>query len=116
MVVSVPFPLQAPIRPLEAPLSTKEEMVAYATKEAQKAKISPTEVLGTIECESGWDHLAEGDGHTSFGLAQLHNPESDWGLTKEQTRNPRIAIDTMVDAFSRGEQRRWTCWRDLYAK
>ena len=116
MAVSVPLQLQAPIRPPEAPLSTKEEMVAYATKTAQEAKINPTEVLGTIECESGWNSLAEGDGNTSFGLAQLHHPESDWGLTREEAKNPRVAIDTLVDAFSRGEQRRWTCWRDKYGK
>jgi len=115
MVVSVPFPLQAPIRPQEAPLSTKQEMVAYASKEAQKAKISPTEVLGTIECESGWNPTATGDRGRSHGLAQIFSPAHP-NVSLAQAEDPKWSIDFMVKSFEEGHASMWTCHRELYGK
>lgn len=111
-----PVTLQAPITPLEAPLSTKEEMVAYATKEAQKAGIDPTRVIKTIECESSWNTSARGDGGHSRGLSQIHDMYHP-KVTDEMADNPRFAIDFIIGEFAEGNQRMWTCARTLgYSK
>jgi len=88
--------------------------VAYATKQAQEAKIRPTEVLGTIQCESNWNPQALGDGGHSRGLSQIHQP-SHPDIAPEQAYDPRFAIDYMVSEMKDGRARQWTCWRNLYS-
>lgn len=81
---------------------------------ANKHNLNVGRFLGTIQCESNWDIEAVGDNGTSFGLAQLHHPERDWGITIEQAKIPEVALEIMADAWVKGEQGRWTCWRTLY--
>lgn len=92
-------------------LTTREEMEAYITREYP---VYAQDITRVIDCESGWDTHAKGDFRhgepTSFGLAQLHNPETDWGLSVEEAYNPKIAIDTMAEAFAKGQQERWSCY------
>lgn len=92
-------------------LTTREEMEAYIRGEYPDYAQDMIRVIG---CESQWDTHAKGDFRngipTSFGLAQLHHPEKDWGLSIEEAFTPKIAIDTMAQAFKRGEQARWSCY------
>ena len=91
--------------------STTQEVAEYV---AEKHHLNVYRFLKTIECESKWDTHAIGDHGTSFGLAQLHYPMRDWGVTKEDAQVPEIALEIMAKAWERGEQRRWSCWTSLF--
>ncbi len=88
-------------------LTTREEMEAYIFREYP---VHAQDMIRVIACESGFNPRAVGDHNTSFGLAQFHHPETDWGLSIEEAFTPKIAIDTMAQAFERGEQERWSCY------
>ncbi len=88
------------------PLSARE----IATREAIKHGLMVDRFLKVIECESQWNTKAVGDHGTSYGLAQLHNPVSDWGVTKEEAMDPEVALPIMAEAWGRGEHTRWSCW------
>jgi hypothetical protein len=107
---------EAPIVPLEAPKWAigAVELRNVATTVATEHGLNVRHFLGTVGCESGWNTEAVGDSGTSFGLAQLHNPVSDWGITIEQAKNPYLALDIMAEAWVRGEETRWTCWVKKY--
>lgn len=87
-----------------------------AVQIANEHNLNVERFLKVIDCESGWNPDAIGDSGTSFGLAQLHQPVRDWGLTIEQAKDPRTALTTMAEAWQRGEASRWTCWRIHYGK
>ena len=96
-------------------LSTAE-LKELALKTANKYHLNSSQFLGTIQCESQWNTKAVGDNGTSFGLAQLHYPERDWGLTVEQAETPQIALETMAIAWTKGLQLKWSCYRILFSK
>lgn len=90
--------------------SPQETAIAIATRH----NLNVGHFLAVINCESGWVIDAEGDHNTSFGLAQLHNPVRDWGITIEQANTPEIALEIMAEAWEKGEQSRWSCYNNLY--
>ena len=103
---------------------TKADMMQIATDEAKAHHLNVDRFLKTIECESfyegiSWNTHAKGDFRngkpTSFGLAQFHNPESDWGITPEEAEDPYIAIPLMAQAWEDDLYPKWSCWRLLYA-
>lgn len=98
-----------------APL-TIEDVQDYASFAAKEHGLNVKHFLGTIECESHWDFEAVGDDGTSFGIAQLHYPSRDWGIATSSAFNPKLSIDIMADSWSKGEARRWSCWKALYGK
>lgn len=70
-----------------------------------------------LECESRFKPDALGDGGTSYGIAQLHKPISDWKIPISTAYNPEASMHIMANAWVRGEAKRWTCyrmWRDHY--
>lgn len=71
------------------------------------------EIETTIQCESGWDVEARGDGGKSRGLSQIH---SGWNphVTDEMAFDPEYALNFIVDGFKRGDERKWSCWRKYY--
>lgn len=97
--------------PITRELSSKEEMVAYATEQALKAQVSPSAVLYVISCESGWNPTAVGDGGSSHGLVQIHEP-SHPDISRETAQDPRWAINYLVSELKQGNGRQWTCYRN----
>ena len=89
------------------PETPKEMAVRIATEHG----LNVPRFLRVIECESGWNVRAVGDNGTSFGLAQLHNVQTDWGMTKEEAFDPETALETMAKAWVRGLESKWTCWK-----
>ena len=83
---------------------------AYASSTATEYGLNVRRFLATIECESGWNPHAVGDAGTSIGLAQLHYPSRDWGISTSTALNPYESIDIMAAAWGRGEAWRWTCF------
>lgn len=106
--------LSAQIHQAEAAELSKDDLVAYATEVAEEHNLNVPHFLAVISCESRWDTHAKGDYvngvPTSFGLAQLHYPQRDWGISIEQAQQPRLAMEIMAKAWERNEYRRWSCW------
>ena len=100
---------------IHAPLYDKDNPEPAIRYWADYFDVSYTELDTTIRCESAYNPAAKGDRvagvYTSFGIAQFHNPETDWGFSKENAHNPDFALPRMARAFSEGEQRRWSCWK-----
>ena len=90
---------------------TKDDLKTLAVGIATAHGLNAKKFLSVIECESGWDTHAVGDHGTSFGLVQIHYPQRDWGITKEQAFEPLRAMEIMANAWERGEARRWSCWK-----
>lgn len=91
-------------------------LVRYATEASEREGINTKDFLATLWCESHWKWNARGDyatstGYTSFGIAQLHYPSRDWGISTSTALNPYVSIDIAAAAFSNGEMHRWTCYR-----
>lgn len=63
--------------------------------------------------ESGWNSDAVGDSGRSFGLAQIHLPAHPH-ITSAQAKDPKFALNFIVDEFKKGNQWKWTCWRAIY--
>ena len=98
------------------PMDTKEEYIEYVYKRASEGGFEPSSVVSTIKCESNFNTNAIGDGGTSFGLVQIHLPAHPH-VTKEEATDPQFALDFIIDAFKKGQQRMWTCARILgYSK
>ena len=98
--------------PIEPPLSSKEEMIEYATVQALQAKISPSTALTVIKCESSWNPKAIGDGGYSHGLVQIHSP-SHPEISIEQAEDPKFAIDFLIYHLKAGNGNMWTCFRHI---
>lgn len=83
-------------------------------------QVNRAELYDTLQCESRFDPAAKGDKiagiYTSFGIAQFHNPEKDWGITKAQAYDPDFSIRLMAKSFHDGKQGRWSCWTQKYGK
>ena len=92
------------------PLTPQE----IAVKVAKEHGLNVDHFLAVVSCESNWNPQAVGDNGTSFGLAQLHNPETDWGLTVKQAEDPETALETMATAWQNNQYQRWSCWNQLY--
>lgn len=114
LFLSIPYVSAAPTQPLAAPTGTKEELIAYATKEAVEANIVPSVAIAVIDCETGgtWNPEIVGDHGTSFGLAQIHLPAHP-DISRETAENPYFAIDFLVRNLKEGKGNMWSCYRNL---
>lgn len=61
--------------------------------------------------ESTWNPNAIGDGGKSHGLVQIYLPAHP-NITKEQAHDPEFAINFIIDEFKKGNEKKWTCWRE----
>lgn len=104
-----------------------------AIEKAKKYNLNQKLFLNTIKCESDFIATSTGDypdgkGNfvpeylapkgaepTSFGVAQLHFPERDWGISTSTAENPEVALEIMAKAWSKGQENKWSCWRQLYS-
>lgn len=97
---------------------TEEELRAYAIEVAEEYNLKTDRFLEVIRCESQWNPNAEGDFRngvpTSFGLAQFHKPQSGWGISIEEAKDPSVALPLMAQAWVDGYAHHWTCWRIKY--
>lgn len=89
---------------------SRDDLKVLATGIATAHGLNVSSFLSTIECESHWDSKAVGDHNTSFGIAQLHNPQRDWGITKEQAFEPLRALEIMATAWENHQERKWSCF------
>lgn len=64
-----------------------------------------------VQCESSFNPDAIGDGGTSFGIAQLHNPSTDWHIATSTALDARQALAIMAEAWVNHEQNRWSCYK-----
>jgi len=86
---------------------------------AEMYNVSADQMKAVITCESNWNptiqslHTNSGGREQSFGLAQIHAP-SHPDVTYEQATDPEFAINFMADAFSKGKQGMWSCYKKLY--
>lgn len=110
---------------------TEASLKSLAIKVAKEHALNVNHFVNTIECESHFNPQATGDypdGHgnfvtkdkapnwshpTSFGIAQLHNPVKNWGLTIKQAETPSIALETMAKAWDNNHANYWSCFRLL---
>lgn len=97
---------------LQVPPTLRE----IANQIAVEHGLNPDQFVTVINCESGFNPNVIGDHGTSFGIAQFHHPERDWGFSTTTAMNPILAMNYMADAWVRGEQARWTCWRTHYGR
>ena len=88
----------------------------FAVHQAEFHHIDVGRFTSTLECESGFQWDAIGDKGTSYGVAQFHAPETDWGFTKESALDPFFAIAKAAEAFENGQASRWSCYKIILAK
>ena len=75
--------------------------------------VSFKEVYRTISCESDFNPDAVGDSGQSRGLVQIHRP-SHPHITDEQAFDPEFALNFIIQESKRGNQWKWTCWRNIF--
>lgn len=81
----------------------------YIAVEAIIAKVDVTMALHIAEAESKFNKEAVGDHGTSFGIWQIHNPQSK-GLTKEQAKDIVFSTTWSMNQLKQGNCRIWsTC-------
>lgn len=114
LFLSIPYVSAAPTRPPQAPQGTKQELIAYATREAVQAHVDPATVLAVINCETGgtWASKIVGDHGQSHGLVQIYAPAHP-DISLEKAEDPYWAIDYLVEELSTGRGSQWTCFREL---
>jgi hypothetical protein len=99
--------------------STAEFIVrSYAVKYG----VSGDEMWDTTKCENPTlnpkqqsNYYRNGEREDSWGNSQINlywHPD----ITKEQAQDPFFAAEFMAKEFSEGNQRKWTCWRNLFGK
>ena len=94
---------------------TQSEIETLISYYSNKHQVNEDEMLATAKCESGLNISAIGDGGLSIGIVQIHLPAHP-EITKEQALNPVFSIDFMAKEFKKGNQWKWTCWRNIFAK
>lgn len=86
--------------------------------------VDAEQMKGTIKCETGgsddpsiqsWVPKKGGpnDREDSWGIAQINLP-AHTDITKEQAQDPDFSVKWMARQFSLGNNRIWTCYRNLY--
>lgn len=100
---------QAPTRTL----TEKEQLVLFTHNEAKKYNIDPIKLQKTIECESGYNKSAAGDGGKSRGVAQIHKR---WhpNVSDKQAFDPYWSVTWAAKRFADGYAKEWTCYRELF--
>lgn len=86
------------------------DLQTYASTTAELYGLDPQLFQDVLECESGFNPNAVGDHGTSWGIAQLHDPETDWQISTSTALDPYLSIRIMARMWARGEAGRWTCW------
>lgn len=87
-------------------------IINYGT-EYGLSQTQENQMMGTIQCESNFDPKARGDDGGSVGLVQidrLYWPKT----TLQEAEDPDYAVSFMANLFSKGEERKWTCWREIF--
>lgn len=107
LLFAYPAHATAPITPVQPPLTNEELAQAIA----HEYGLNEALFKAVVKCESNFNSDAIGDKGTSFGIAQLHNPSADWGIATDTALNANDALNIMAQAWVRGEQNRWTCWK-----
>lgn len=92
-----------------------DELKTLATAEAVDHDLDPKLFLAVVGCESNWDTLALGDNGHSHGLVQIFSPAHP-DITVAEANSPYFSLHYMAEEWSKGDARRWTCWRQLYKK
>lgn len=102
---------------VEYSTSTAEQIVRLAAKQYG---VSGDQMWATTKCENPSlvptqqsNYYQKGKREDSWGNSQINlfwNPE----VTKKQAQDPFFAADFMAQAFSKGHQSRWTCWRSIF--
>jgi soluble lytic murein transglycosylase-like protein len=105
---------------------TLEEIKGLISQYSKKYGVSERQMLGTINCESGFnskavnwnDHHALSNG--SHGIGQFSretftNYSKQIGILNGDPYNPKQAIETMSFMFSLKQQGQWSCWKQLYS-
>lgn len=98
--------------------STKAELMTFALLEAKDHGVSFHEMRVTIDCESGWNPKASNPGDSdggSWGIVQINiGKGAHPDITKEQAFDPEFALDFMAQEFAKGNQWKWSCWKQNF--
>ena len=95
---------------------TRDDVRNYAIEIAKEYGLKTQKFLDVIKCENNFEakgqsnHYYKGVRENSWGVAQFHNPETDWNMTIEEAENPEIALPKMAQAWLDGLAPRWSCW------
>jgi len=89
--------------------------------------VSGHQIIRVIACESEFKSIQSnlkyefsdpsrgiylGEQEKSYGIAMIHLPDNP-AITKEQALDPIFAIEFITSEFSKGNQWKWTCARNL---
>lgn len=100
---------------VEAASLSRDELVAMAMADATAYHLNINHFVSTIACESNFVVDEVGDNGTSFGIVQIHlvaHPD----VSKEEALDPIFALDWAARQWSIGNEKIWTCYRQLYKK
>jgi len=88
-----------------------DELIAF---NAKHYGVSEEVIHTVINCESGYNSNAVGDGGQSYGLVQIHQPSWHKLISIEESLDPAFAIDFLARNLSEGNGHLWTCYRIHY--
>jgi hypothetical protein len=111
----------SPVVLSELPISPNgaQSLIASA---ASKYGVSYIQLYNTLLCESeGFRDIQSQIPHrggpngleNSWGIAQI-NLDYNPNVTRLQALDIKWSINYAAQAFSKGQQSKWTCWRNLY--
>lgn len=112
-------PAGMPLVGLKLPaIESKEEIGAYVLQKDIEGGFNG-QFYQTMRCESaGWQNIQsmviqkDGMREDSWGVVQIHIP-SHPHITKEMALDVRWAVDWAAQEFKRGNEWKWTCYRNL---
>lgn len=100
-----------------APL-TSDDLQVLATNIATEHKLNVDHFKAVINMESGFNVDSLGDyvkgTPTSIGIAQLHYPSRDWGISTSTAHDPITSLEIMAKAWEENQAYRWSAWCLLY--
>lgn len=112
---SFPTPVEASVIPS---IEAKSAIVEKIELASDKYGVSYQELYLTIKCESEFQNVQSrivknGKREESYGIVQINLPTHP-SITKEQALDVSFSIDWMAYQFSLGNQKKWTCWRNVF--
>lgn len=78
---------------------------------ADKMGLNKSELLNTIQCESSFRYNIKNPNSSALGLAQIIDGTwKEWGCEGDRL-DPKDSLICMTEAFKKGLQRHWECYK-----
>lgn len=95
------------------PLATSS-IIEFARQVAVAHGLNVGHFISTMNCESNFNYLIQGDHGNSIGVAQIYLPAHP-SITKSMAEDPYFSLIWAARQWQLGNAHLWSCWRILFA-